>query len=95
VILSTFVLAHLAHAFVEEPARKRLRQVVPSRRPTIAPVHAAAAAPAQPRIAAARTDRPLAVAPSDRGAVPGADAPRTHADLASPVPARRAEWMSA
>ena len=94
VVLSTFVLAHLAHAFVEEPARRWLRQVLPAHRPTIVPVHAAAA-PAQSRIAATRADRPLAVAPSDRGTVPSADAARAHADLTSSVPVRRAGWMSA
>jgi peptidoglycan/LPS O-acetylase OafA/YrhL len=94
VVLSTFVLAHLAHAFVEEPARERLRRVLPTHRPTVVPVRPTAV-PARPRIAIPRVDSPLAVASAQGRAVRGADASPSHADVAAPVPARRAGWMSA
>jgi peptidoglycan/LPS O-acetylase OafA/YrhL len=94
VVLSTFVLAHLAHAFVEEPARERLRRVLPTRRPTVVPVRPAAA-PARPRIAVPRMDSPLAVASAQGRAVRGADGAPSHADVAASVPAQRAGWMSA
>jgi peptidoglycan/LPS O-acetylase OafA/YrhL len=68
VLLSTVVLAHLAHRFVEEPARKRLRRVVPTRR-------RAAAQPAPTRIAVVRVDRPLTPATAALLAARSADVP--------------------
>jgi peptidoglycan/LPS O-acetylase OafA/YrhL len=67
VLLSTFVLADLAHRFVEEPARKKLRRVLPAATPVV-PAARTAVLPAHPRVAVARADRPLAVACTDRRA---------------------------
>jgi peptidoglycan/LPS O-acetylase OafA/YrhL len=76
VVLSTFVLAHLAHAFVEEPARKRLRRVFPSRRPAAAPlVPAPPPVPAQACIAVVRTELPLRPAAAALLAGRNADVP--------------------
>ena len=86
VLLSTFVLAHLAHRFVEEPARKGLRRVLPTRRPAAsAPVPAPVPAPA--RIAVVRGDRPVRPATAALLAGRIADVPR--AEPAVAVPAQR------
>jgi len=82
VLLSTFVLAYLAHRFVEEPARERLRRAVPVRRPTVAAVQVA---PAQPRVAV-RAERPLTPATAALLAGRNAGVPRVEA---VPVPAQR------
>jgi len=84
VLLSTFALAHLAHRFVEEPARKRLRRVVPTRRPAAAAVRAARA---QTQIAVVRVDRPLTPAVAALLAGRSADVPRVEPAVA--VPAQR------
>jgi hypothetical protein len=82
VLLSTFVLAHLAHRFVEEPARERLRRAVPVRRPA---ADAVQAAPAQPRVAV-RAERPLTPATAALLAGRNAGVPRVET---VPVPAQR------
>ncbi|SNS00737.1 Peptidoglycan/LPS O-acetylase OafA/YrhL, contains acyltransferase and SGNH-hydrolase domains [Geodermatophilus pulveris] len=88
VLLSTFVLAHLAHVFVEEPARLRLRRLWPQQqRPAVVPVRAAATL-AGPRLPGPRVDTPLAVASAQGRAARSADA-------TAPVPDRRAGWLSA
>jgi peptidoglycan/LPS O-acetylase OafA/YrhL len=80
VLLSTFVLAHLAHRFVEEPARTGLRRVLPTRRP-------AAVAPAPSRIAVVRGDRP--VTPATAALLAGRSAGVRRAEPAVAVPAQR------
>ena len=84
VLLSTFVLAHLAHRFVEEPARKGLRRVLPARRPA-APAPAPAAAPAPARIAVVRGDRPMRPATAALLAGRSADVPRAEPAVAGPA----------
>jgi peptidoglycan/LPS O-acetylase OafA/YrhL len=84
VLLSTFVLAHLAHRFVEEPARKQLRRVVPVRRPAATAVQPA---PAQGRIAVVRGDRPLT--PATAALLAGRHAEVPPVRPAGAVPAQR------
>lgn len=74
VLVSTLVLAHLAHRFVEEPARKRLRTVVPARLPAVSAVPVAASGPVQGP--AVRPDRPLSPASAALLAGRSVDVPR-------------------
>jgi hypothetical protein len=84
VLLSTFVLAHLAHRFVEEPARMALRRVVPARRPATTAVQPV---PAQGRIAVVRGDRPLT--PATAALLAGRSAEVPPVQPAAAVPAQR------
>ncbi|WP_448610128.1 acyltransferase family protein [Geodermatophilus sp. URMC 60] len=83
-LLSTFVLAHLAHRFVEEPARTGLRRLLPARGPAAA---AAQVAPARTPIPAVRGGRPLTPATAALLAGRSADVPPK--EPAVPVPAQR------
>jgi peptidoglycan/LPS O-acetylase OafA/YrhL len=91
VFLSTFVLAHLAYRFVEEPARGKLRRVLPTRSPAVSAVQTAQVS-AQPRIGVARPDRGLTVASTGRRTPSSAAASPSR--VAS-VPGQRTRSLSA